>query len=88
MVRMNQGVHTPEKEKKRKEKKRKEEKKRNETKRKKRGKKTIFLAIIDSLRPILTELDLQSFEKVPFSTFASAFAPTMLEIGLPRLGTT
>ena len=43
MVRMNQGVHTPEKEKKRKEKKRKEKKK-NETKRNEKngGKKRFF----------------------------------------------
>ena len=33
----------------------------------------------------LTQLDLQSVEKVPFSTFASDFPPKMLEIGLPRL---
>ena len=31
------------------------------------------------------QLDLQSVEKVPFSTFACAFAPKMLEISLPRL---
>ena len=31
------------------------------------------------------QLNLQSIEKAPFSTFASAFAPKMLEIGLPRL---
>ena len=36
------------------------------------------------LRPILMQLDLQSVEKVPFSTFAWTFAPKMLEIGLPR----
>ena len=37
------------------------------------------------VRPILMQLDLQSVEKVPFSSFAGAFAPKMLEIGLPRL---
>ena len=37
------------------------------------------------LRPILLQLDLQSVEKVPFSTFAWAFAPKTLEISLPRL---
>ena len=31
------------------------------------------------------ELDLQSVEKVPFSTFGWALAPNKLEIGLPRL---
>ena len=37
------------------------------------------------LRPIIMQLDLQSaVEKVPFSTFAWAFAPKMLEIGLRR----
>ena len=37
------------------------------------------------LRPILMQLDLQSLEKVPFSTFTWDFAPKMLEIDLPRL---
>ena len=37
------------------------------------------------LRPILKQLDLQSGEKVPFSTFARAFAPKKLELGLPRV---
>ena len=37
--------------------------------------------------PIIVQLDLQSVKKVPFSTFAWAFAPKMLEIGLPRLKT-
>ena len=31
------------------------------------------------------QLDLRSVEKVPFSTFARAFARKMLEIDLPRL---
>ena len=37
------------------------------------------------LRPIIMQLDLQSVEKVPFSTFAWTFAPKILEIGLLRL---
>ena len=36
-------------------------------------------------RPIVIQLDLQSVEKVPFGRFTLAFAPNMLEIGLPRL---
>ena len=36
-------------------------------------------------RPILTQLEFQPVEKVPFSTFAWDFTPKMLEIGLPRL---
>ena len=31
------------------------------------------------------QLDLQSVQQVPFSTFARAFTPKMLEIGIPRL---
>ena len=31
------------------------------------------------------QLDLQSVEKVPFSTFVRGFAPKMLEIGLRRV---
>ena len=38
-----------------------------------------------SVRPILMQLDLLFVEKVPFSTFAWAYAPKMLEISLPRL---
>ena len=37
------------------------------------------------LRPTIMQLDLQSVEKVPFSTLAWVFAPKMFEIGLPRL---
>ena len=37
------------------------------------------------LRPILMQLDLQSVEKIPFSTFAWAFAPEMWGTGLSRL---
>ena len=40
------------------------------------------------VRPIIMQLDLQSVEKVPFSTFAWALVPKMLEIVLPRLGMT
>ena len=36
------------------------------------------------LRPILTQLSLQSVEQVHFSTFAWGFAPKTLEIVLPR----
>ena len=47
--------------------------------------RTRWNTAIRGLRPILMQLDLQSVEKAPFSTFAWAFAPKMLEIGLPRL---
>ena len=36
-------------------------------------------------KPILMQLDLQSVEKVPFSTLAWALAPKMLKIGCPCL---
>ena len=41
--------------------------------------------ILDCLHNLLMQLDLQSVEKGPFSTFALAFAQNMLEIGIPRL---
>ena len=53
-----------------------------------------FILLIDTsslvigsvvMRPIITQLDLQSVQKVPFGTFAWAFAPNTLEIGPPRL---
>ena len=37
------------------------------------------------VRLVLVQLDLQSVEKVHFSTFAWAYAPKTLEIDLPRL---
>ena len=37
------------------------------------------------VRPILMQLDSQSVEKVPFSTFVRAFAPKIKGIGLSRL---
>ena len=44
-----------------------------------------LLIFFRQVRPILMQLDLPSFEKIPFSTSAWAFDPDMLETSLPRL---